>query len=141
MYTREKGTSRRARPGRCGSLALAMKNRHFGGECSWILAGKARKCGRFWVFACVGKASGDSVLQVLGNKARKNCQVVPVLPTYNGYHLFFRRFSPVLQFFALKLAIFPLKRSFGSLKRPFSGPKRTNGGFGVPRPQNHLKCL
>ena len=31
--------------------------------------------------------------------------------------------------------------SFGGLKRPFSGPKRTNGGSGVLRPQNHLKCL
>ena len=30
----------------------------------------------------VNKASGDSVLQVLGNKARKNCQIVPVLPMY-----------------------------------------------------------
>ena len=28
------------------------------------------------------KASGDSVLRVLGNKARQNCQIVPVLPMY-----------------------------------------------------------
>ena len=28
----------------------------------------------------VNKASGDSVLQELGNKARKNCQIVPVFP-------------------------------------------------------------
>ena len=27
------------------------------------------------------------------------------------------------------------------MKRPYSGPKRTNGEFGVPRPQNHLKRL
>ena len=65
-----------------------MKNRHFGEECSWILAGKARKCGRFWVFACVpnpGKQSiwRQCVLQVLGNKARKNCQIVPALPMYS----------------------------------------------------------
>ena len=32
----------------------------------------------------VNKASGDSVLQVLGNKARKNCQIVPALPMYRG---------------------------------------------------------
>ena len=63
------------------------KKRHFRGECSWIPVGKARKCGRF--SGClrasqilVNKASGDSVLQVLGNKARKNCQIVPALPTY-----------------------------------------------------------
>ena len=31
----------------------------------------------------VNKASGDSVLQVLGNKARKKCQIVPALPMYN----------------------------------------------------------
>ena len=30
----------------------------------------------------VNKASGDSVLQVLGNTAQKNCQIVPVLPVY-----------------------------------------------------------
>ena len=32
----------------------------------------------------VNKASGDSVLQVLGNKAQKNCQIVPALPMYRG---------------------------------------------------------
>ena len=32
---------RRGKPGRFGSSASAMKSRHFGGECSWILAGKA----------------------------------------------------------------------------------------------------
>ena len=73
---------RRAKPGRFGSLAFAMKNRHFGGQCSWILGGKAQKCGIFWVFACVPnpgkqKASGDSVLQVLGNKARKHAYKSP----------------------------------------------------------------
>ena len=30
----------------------------------------------------VNKASGDSVLQVLGNNARKNCQIVPLLPMH-----------------------------------------------------------
>ena len=44
---------RRAKPGRFGSFASALKNTHFGRECSQILAGKARKYGRFWVFACV----------------------------------------------------------------------------------------
>ena len=51
--TLEGGGSRMAKPGRFGSLAFAMKNRHFRGECSWILEGKARKRGKFWVFACV----------------------------------------------------------------------------------------
>ena len=60
-----------------------MKNRHFGGERSWILAGKARKRGKFWVFACVSrilvnKVSGDSVLQMLGNKGRKKLPNRPV---------------------------------------------------------------
>ena len=32
----------------------------------------------------VNKASGDSVLQVLGNRARKNCQILPVLPMCRG---------------------------------------------------------
>ena len=45
----DRGGCRRAKPGRFGSFAFAMKHRHF----SWILAGKARKCGRFWVFVCV----------------------------------------------------------------------------------------
>ena len=33
------------------------------------------------------KASGDSVLQVLGNKARKKCQIVPFLPMCSSYLL------------------------------------------------------
>ena len=65
-----------------GSLEFAMKNRHFGGESSWILAGIARKWQILGVCVCpqilVNKASGDSVLQVLGNKARTKCQIVPV---------------------------------------------------------------
>ena len=32
----------------------------------------------------VNKASGDSVLQVQGNKARKNCQIVLVLPIWTN---------------------------------------------------------
>ena len=45
-------------------------------------------------------------------------------------------------FVASKLAIFPLKHSvLGAWKGHFRAPKRTNGGFWVPRPQNHLKCL
>ena len=83
-------TGRRANPGRFGSLTFVMKNRHFGGQCSCILAGKARKCGRFWVFACVSQIlvnrafCGESVLQVLGNKARKKCQIVPFLPMFGN---------------------------------------------------------
>ena len=51
----------RAKPGRFGSLAFAMKNRHIGGQCSCILAGKARKCGKFWVFACVPNPGKQSI--------------------------------------------------------------------------------
>ena len=52
----------RAKPGRSGSLASAIKNRHFGGERSWILAVKARKCGKFWVFAaCVPNPGKQSI--------------------------------------------------------------------------------
>ena len=41
-----------------------------------------------------------------------------------------------------KIGHFPFKTFwFGSLKRPFSGLKRTNGGFGVLRQQNQLKCI
>ena len=32
----------------------------------------------------VNKASGDSVLQVLGNKARKKYQIIPFLPMHRG---------------------------------------------------------
>ena len=78
----------RAKTGRLnfGSLAFAMRNRHFGKECSWILAGKHENvadsgCLRVSQIL-VNKASGDSVLQVLGNNTRKNCQIVPVLPMY-----------------------------------------------------------
>ena len=52
----------------------------------------------------------------------------------------------LLSFFPLFYSIFCFKighfsfktQCFGSLKNPFSGPKRTNGGFGVPRPQHGL---
>ena len=62
---------RRAKPGRFSSLAYAMKNRHFGGECSWILAGKARKCGRFWVFACVPNPGKRSIWRQCAPSSRK----------------------------------------------------------------------
>ena len=52
---------RRAKPGRFGSFSFAMKSRHFGGECSWTLAGKARKYGRFWVFACFPNPGKQSI--------------------------------------------------------------------------------
>ena len=75
--------ARRAKPGRFGSLAFAMKNRHFGGERSWILAGKARKCGNN--SGClrvsrilVNKASGETVSSKhKETKHEKNCQIVP----------------------------------------------------------------
>ena len=63
---------------------------------------------------------------------------------WNGYHLSFWRFFPCfIVFFASKLAIFPLKRSvLGAWKGHIRARKeRTNGDFGVPKPQNHLKCL
>ena len=48
-----------------------MKNRHFEGECSWTLAGKARKCGRFWVFACVPNPGKQSIWRQCPPSARK----------------------------------------------------------------------
>ena len=52
---------------------------------------------------------------------------------------FFPQFYSLFRF---KIGHFPFKAwCLGSRKGPFSGPKRTNGGFGVPRPQNQLKCL
>ena len=58
---------------------------------------------------------------------------------HDGYHLSFWRFSLFFTVsLASKLAIFPSKRCvLGAWK----GPKRTNGGFGASRPQNHLKCF
>ena len=61
-------TGRRAKPGRFGSLVFAMKNRHLWGECSWILAGKARKYGRFWVFACVPNPGKQRHLETVASK-------------------------------------------------------------------------
>ena len=57
--------------GRFGSLAFAMKNRHFWGENSWILAGKARKCGRFWMFAGVPNPGKQSIWRQRPPSARK----------------------------------------------------------------------
>ena len=66
-------TGRRAKPGRfVGSLAFAMKNRHFGGECSWIPAGKARKCGRFGVFARLPNPGKQSIWRQCPPSARKH---------------------------------------------------------------------
>ena len=48
-----------------------MKNRHFGGHCSWILAGQARKCGRFWVFARVPNPGKQSIWRQRPPSARK----------------------------------------------------------------------
>ena len=63
--------SRRAKPGRFGSLAFAMKNTHFGRHCSWILGGKALKCGIFWVFACVPNPGKQSIWRQYPPSARK----------------------------------------------------------------------
>ena len=69
--------------GRFGSLAFAMKNRHFGGECSWILAGKARKCGRFWVFARAPNPGKQSIWRQCPPCARK--ESTKKLPNRPGF--------------------------------------------------------
>ena len=74
---------RRAKPGRIGSLAFAMKNRHFGGHCSWILAGKAGKCGRFWVFTCVPNPGKQSIWRQCPPSAR--LQSTKKLPNRPGF--------------------------------------------------------
>ena len=76
-------TGRRAKPGRFGSLAFALKNKHFGGECSQILAGKARKCGRFWVFACAPNPGKQSIWRQCPPSARK--QSTKKLPNRPGF--------------------------------------------------------
>ena len=79
----------------------------------------------FFIFFLLGVGEGESEAPWGGRYTREM-----------GTHLsFWRFFSCLIVFFASKLSIFPFKTCFGSLKRPFSGPKRTNGGFGVPRPQ------
>ena len=72
-----------AKPGRFGSLAFAMKNRHFGGECSRILAGKARNCGGFWVFACVQNPGKQRIWRQCPPSARK--QSTKKLPNRPGF--------------------------------------------------------
>ena len=77
------GSCRRAKPGRFGSFLFAMKNRHFGGECSWILAGKARKCGRFWVFPCVPNPGKQSTWRQCAPSARKqSTKKLPNRPSF-----------------------------------------------------------
>ena len=87
----------RAKPGRFGSLAFAMKNRHLGGENSRILAGKHENVAESGCLRVsqilVNKASGNSVLQVLDIKSQKS-QIVPLLPMYSGAH--FGKTSPYL---------------------------------------------
>ena len=55
---------RMAKLGRFGSFAFAMKNRHFG---SW----RARKRGKFWVFACVPNPGKQSIWWQCPPSARK----------------------------------------------------------------------
>ena len=62
----------------------------------------------------VNKASGDSVLQVLGNKARKNCQIVPVLPMYR-----------------VPIYILEAEIVLGALCRKWGTPKKAGGYFGT----------
>ena len=121
-----------------GSLAFAMKNRHFGGECSWILAGKARKRGKFWMFACV---PNPGKLQVPGNKAQTNCQIVPVLPMYRYpvyYGIPYASWGPIFWPFLRSSARDPttkaargtvaIRGTFGNSK----GPWFLSGGRGGP---------
>ena len=80
-------TCGRAKPGRFGSLAFAMKNRHFGGENSRILAGKARKCGRFWVLACVQNPSKQSIWrQCPPSAGKQNTKKMPNRPVFAHVH-------------------------------------------------------
>ena len=81
------GACRRANPGRFGSLAFAMKNRHFGGECSWTLAGKARKCGKFWVLACVLNPGKQSIWRQCPLSAGKqSTEKIPNRPVFAHVH-------------------------------------------------------
>ena len=64
-----------------------MKNRHFGGESSRILAGKARKCGRFWVFACVPNPCKQSIWRQCPPGARKqSTNKLPNRPSFAHVH-------------------------------------------------------
>ena len=76
----------RAKPGRFWQSRVSMRNWHFGGESSQILAGKARKCGRFWVFACVPNPGKQSLWRQCPPSARKQSTDKmphrPVLPMY-----------------------------------------------------------
>ena len=88
LHIAESAHCRRAKTGRFGSLAFAMKNRHFGGECSWILAGKARKCGRFWVFACVPNPGKQSIWRQCPPSGRKqSTKKLPNRPGFAHVHL------------------------------------------------------
>ena len=60
-----------------------MKNRHFGGGGSGILAGKARKCGKFWVFACDPNPGKQSIWRQCPPSARK--QSTKRLPNRPGF--------------------------------------------------------
>ena len=66
-------TGGRAKPGRFGSLALAWNEKEvfWGRESSRIPAGKARKCGRLWVFACVPNPGEQSIWRQCPPSARK----------------------------------------------------------------------
>ena len=98
----EKGNNcRRAKPGRFGSFSLAMKNRHFGGECCWTLAGKARKCGRFWVFACVPNPGEQSVWRQCPPSARKqSTKKLPNRPGFTHVQVIISNMTVQLSFFA-----------------------------------------
>ena len=81
----------------------------------------------------VNKAFGNSVLQVIGNKARKNCQIVPVLPMYMtplpkrnfGTPPRTVRFPPPLR---CQCSVFPVQKSTTEQNRSsFGGVQKFSG--------------
>ena len=61
----------KGKPGTIWQFSVCHENRHFGGECSRILAGKARKCGNLWVFACVPNPGKQNIWRQCPPSARK----------------------------------------------------------------------
>ena len=74
-------------PARFGSLAFAIKNRHFRGECSRILARTARKYSKFWVFACVPNPGKQSIWrQCPPSSGKQSTNKLPNRPVFTHVH-------------------------------------------------------
>ena len=74
----------------------------------------------------VNKASGDSVLQVLENRARKNCQIVPVYPCTGSQKC---PDPPILAFFCFpRFFRFAVFLAFLCVSRFFSRDFRGSAG-------------